>query len=80
MIKRVKNLPDNVIAGTHYNADDMFRRLKAYRVANNSKVAEYSVSDFFKQRDISLFSISCTEPADQTLDAFKIYIERVSFS
>jgi len=54
----------------------MFRRLKAYRIANNSKVAEYSVSDFFKQKDISLFSISCTEPTDQTLDAFKIYIER----
>jgi len=55
LIKRVKNLPENVIAGTHYNAKDMSRRLKAYRTANNSQVAEYSVSDFFKQRGIQLF-------------------------
>lgn len=47
LIKRVKHLPENKISGTHYTAVDMARRLKKYRVANNSEVAEYSVSDFF---------------------------------
>jgi hypothetical protein len=42
-------LPDHLISGTHYNAVDMVRRLKEYRKANNSTVAEYSVSDFFNQ-------------------------------
>lgn len=76
LIKRVKNLPENEIKGTHYNAEDMARRLKAYHTANNSKVAEYAVSDFFKQQGIQLFSIDCTTPIEKTLDAFKIYIER----
>lgn len=78
LIKRVKNLPDHQIKGTHYNSEDMSRRLKAYRTANNSQVAEYAVSDFFKQQGIQLFSTGCTHETEQTLDAFKIYIERVS--
>lgn len=47
LIKRVKHLPESQIIGTHYTAGDMARRLKAYHTANNSQVAEYSVSDFF---------------------------------
>jgi adenylate kinase len=47
LIKRVKNLPEAAITSTHYNAQDMARRLKAYRAANNSEVAEYSVQEFF---------------------------------
>lgn len=80
LIKRVKNQPESVIHGTHYTAADMARRLKAYRTANNSTVAEYSVSDFFKQQGIQLFSMQCTSPTETALDAFKIYIERVSLN
>lgn len=78
LIKRVKNQPEHVIKGTHYTNEDMARRLKAYRTANNSTVAEFSVSDFFKQQGISLFSMECTSATEMALDAFKIYVERVS--
>ena len=61
LIKRVRNLPEDVIAGTHYNNADMTRRMKAYRTSNNSKVAEYSVSEFFFQRGVQLLSINCTD-------------------
>lgn len=77
LTKRVKHLPESMISGTHYTAADMQRRLKAYRTANNSHVAEYSVSDFFDQQGISLFSKNCTTETEKALDAFKIYIERV---
>jgi adenylate kinase len=77
LTKRVKHLPESAIKGTHYTAQDMQRRLKAYRTANNSQVAEYSVSDFFEQQGISLFKKSCTTETNKALDAFKIYIERV---
>ena len=80
LIKRVKNLPDHLISGTHYNAVDMVRRLKEYRKANNSTVAEYSVSDFFNQKGVQLFSTKYSNPIEKTLDAFKIYIERVSLN
>lgn len=43
LIKRVRDLPESRVEGTHYTKDDMIRRLKAYRTANNSVVAEPSV-------------------------------------
>jgi len=52
LIKRVRELPEDSISGTHYNSDDMQRRLKSYRLANNSEVADPSVSDFFREQGI----------------------------
>ena len=78
LIKRVKHLPEAQIVGTHYTAKDMERRLKAYRTANNSQVAEYSVTDFFAQQGITVFEKDCNTPTAKALDSFKIYIERVS--
>ena len=48
LINRIKNLPETSIAGTHNNEADLLRRLKKYRIENNSEVAELSVSDYFK--------------------------------
>lgn len=56
----------------------MQRRLEAYRNANNSKVAEPSVQQFFKGEGISLFEIGCDTQTDFVVNALKIYIERVS--
>ncbi len=64
LIKRVKNLPEAALSGTHYNAQDMVRRLKAYRTANNSEVAEFSVSEFFQQQGIQLLVKGCQEPVE----------------
>ena len=49
LINRVKNLDEDIVAGTHYNLKDMKRRLKTYRDANESKVADKNVSDFFNE-------------------------------
>jgi adenylate kinase len=55
LVDRMMQLPEKMIAGTHYNAEDMERRLEAYRLANNSSVAEPSVQDFFKENQVQLF-------------------------
>ena len=78
LIARVRELPEDQISGTHYNLEDMRRRIKAYRLANNSVVAEPSVQDFFKQQGIKFFSESIQTRCADALNAFKIYIERVS--
>ena len=52
LINRVRELPEDQIADTHYNQADMVRRLKSYRVANNSEVAEPSVQELFKQQGV----------------------------
>ena len=43
LIARVRELPEDQIIGTHYNLEDMKRRIKSYRVLNNSEIAEPAV-------------------------------------
>ena len=78
LIQRVRELPEDRISGTHYNEQDMRRRIKAYRTANNSIVAEPAVQDFFKQKGIKFFKEDMMTRTRDALNSFKIYIERVS--
>mmetsp|Transcript_36652 Transcript_36652/g.44832 ORF Transcript_36652/g.44832 Transcript_36652/m.44832 type:complete len:111 (+) Transcript_36652:1917-2249(+) len=54
----------------------MRRRIKAYREANNSQVAEPAVQDFFKQQGIKFFKEDMLTRTRDALNSFKIYIER----
>lgn len=76
LVNRVKELPEDAIEDTHYNYDDMTRRLKAYRKSNNSKVAEPSVQSFFDKNAVSVFEEGIDTAVVDALDSFKIYIER----
>ena len=55
----------------------MVRRLKTYRTANNSVVAEPSVQFFFKKQCVSVYSESVNTSQKDALNGLKIYIERV---
>ena len=55
----------------------MVRRLKNYREANNSKIAEPSVSDFFSKNGTGVFRTTSDTPEEKAYGSFKIYIERV---
>lgn len=76
LVQRVRELPEDKINGTHYNEEDMRRRIKAYREANNSQVAEPAVQDFFKQQGIKFFKEDMLTRTRDALNSFKIYIER----
>lgn len=78
LIARVRALPEKEIAGTHYNKTDMERRLKIYRTANNSEIADPSVADFFRQQGIQVFTENINTSVEDAFNALKIYIERVS--
>lgn len=54
----------------------MIRRLKAYRTANNSVVAEPSVQYFFKKQAVGLYTEDINTCQKDALNGFKIYIER----
>ena len=54
----------------------MKRRLKAYHEANDSKVAEPSVQQFFKDQAVQLFEKDAGLPVEQVMHSIKIYIER----
>jgi hypothetical protein len=48
LLQRIRdNLAEGHVFGTHNTAADMQRRIKAYRLANNSKVAEPALKLFF---------------------------------
>lgn len=76
LMDRVKNLSEEQIAGTHYNAADMKRRLKAYRNLNESQVAEPSVQAFFKDNGVQLFERDAASDQETVFNSLKIYIER----
>ena len=80
LIKRVRELPEAQIVGTHYTEADMQRRIKAYRQANNSEVAEPAVQDFFREQGIKFFKLDMMVKVSDALNSLKIYIERVSAS
>jgi hypothetical protein len=75
-MSRIRDLPESAIEGTHYTKDDMLRRLAAYRLANNSEVAEPSVQFFFQEQGIKYCTEKIGTKADFVFNAFKIYIER----
>jgi len=56
----------------------MDRRIKAYRKANNSKVADPALRQFFSEQAIELHEqMNCTvTQTENALRSFKIYIER----
>ena len=64
------------IEGTHYNAQDMKRRLAAYRTANESTIAEPALKQFFTGNKIQIFEKDASANNDIVFDAVKIYIER----
>lgn len=79
LLKRISDTKrEQEIAGTHYNAEDMQRRIAAYRKANNSLIAEPSLKQFFTEQAVILHEQQdCTKVnADQAIKSFKIYIER----
>jgi hypothetical protein len=73
---RVMLLSEEQITGTHYNDVDMDRRLEAYRIANNSEIADPSVQQFFANLSIKIFEAKCSQEKELLMSSFKIYIER----
>ncbi len=57
LINRIRELSEAQIAGTHYTMADMKRRLKTYRLENESRVAEPSVQQFFSEHSVQPFTI-----------------------
>lgn len=66
-----------MLEGTHYNLADMKRRLQAYRKANESLIAEPSISQFFKDRNIQCLEKDAQLPKEVVFESIKIYTERI---
>jgi adenylate kinase len=74
LIEKVKKLPEDVLANTHYNLLDMQRRLKDYRLANEDPTGLPSIVDFFEENDVKVLKLHCN--ANNISESCKIYLER----
>lgn len=74
--RRVKELPEHKIRGTHWNSKDLLRRFKLYRQTNNSPIGDPSVTDFFTYWNVGLIQEDCNDDEKKLFEAFKIFIER----
>lgn len=63
----MKGFSENAIKDTHYNYNDMVRRLKQYRSWNNSTIADPSVSDFFKSKGTKVHFEDCTKATEKII-------------
>lgn len=54
----------------------MKRRLTAYREANESQIAEPSISEFFKNNEVAVFPKDSAESYETAWSTLKIFIER----
>ena len=77
LIDRVRNLKEEDIVGSHYNLNDMKRRLKVYRNENESKVADPSVHQFYREHNVQLFIKDASIKENVMFDSLRIYIERM---
>lgn len=67
--KRVRELPEERIAGTHWNHADLLRRNKTYRLVNNSPIGDPSLVDFFKKWQIGVLFEGTEEPESKLIEA-----------
>jgi len=75
--QRVKELPEERVANTHYNEEGMNRRLAEFKKNNDATTGESILADFFKERFIEPLVINVTNPSNDSFDNLRTFIERV---
>lgn len=76
LLQRVKNLPEEQVAGSHYTEQGMNRRLARYKEANVSDKGDPAVQDFFARNGVEVFSVDCSKEEIEAFESVRIYIER----
>ena len=75
---RIKGLPEEQVAGTHYNEEGMTRRLLAYNKNNFSESGSPVLATFFNENNIEILNLKLENMTDEEVfKAMKIFIERV---
>jgi hypothetical protein len=69
-------LPEETVAGTHWNDEGMTRRLKGYAETNESAEGNSSVKDFFEEHSTRLLTQEAEGEEEKLVEAFKVFIER----
>ena len=76
--EKIKKLPQELIANTHFNEEDMNRRLVNYRKKNNE---DSNINMFFAEKNIPIKKILLSSENDKEDTFLEImeFIEKVEF-
>lgn len=78
--QRIKNLKEEDIQGTHYNENDMKRRLEAYRKLNKEGTGQPIMLDFFREHKIDVRVIKIENNQNKIFEQCRSFVERVTSS
>jgi len=77
--ERVRELPEEIVAGTHYTDEGMERRLKIYHDNNYSEAGNPVLLDFFKEHKIEIIKVNVqTSSTEDAFRAMRAFVEKVS--
>ena len=76
IMRRVRELPEQSLAGTHWNHADLIRRFKQYRKDTNSPIGDPALADFFENWAVGVCRERCEDPERKLMEGFKIFVER----
>jgi adenylate kinase len=59
---RIKELPEHVVAGTHFTEEATIRRFNAYKDVNLNEKGPQPVHDFFKEHGVQVLDVDANIP------------------
>jgi adenylate kinase len=62
---------------SHYNEEGMIRRIKKYKLLNESPTGDLNICDFFNRKDIQVLNLDCKLNEEKLIQQSKIYFEKV---
>ena len=79
MNNRLQEIPEEKKANTHYNQEDLTRRLEEYKMRHDEAQGAIPLISFFTKRQIEVLTQAADTPEADIAKSILDYIEKVSF-
>ena len=76
----MEGIPEEKKTNTHYNPEDLTRRLTEYKVRHDEAQGAIPIQSFFEKRQIEILTQNTETPEEETAKAILEFIEKVSYS
>ena len=69
-------MTEDKLSNSHYNEEDMNRRLLRYHTKNESIKGDLGLKDFFEMNGVECLPLDCRAPEEELVNRMKIFYER----
>jgi adenylate kinase len=77
LFKRVRNLPEENIAGTHLEEDGMIRRLEQYRKLNDTSKGFPILLTFFAEHKLAVLNVNVEMTKADIFNTLRSFVDKV---